>query len=65
MTFNISCPNRRYTYICDVLNVVVCGCGGGIIKLLYIWNVWVLWIYICIYGSVFDKMSLRYIFLKL
>ena len=26
MTSNISCPNRRYTYICDVLNVVVCVC---------------------------------------
>ena len=23
MTSNISCPNRRYTYICDVLNVGV------------------------------------------
>ena len=29
MTYNISCPNRRYTYIRDVLNVVVCVCGGG------------------------------------
>ena len=26
MTSNISCPNRRYTYIYDVLNVVVYGC---------------------------------------
>ena len=41
MTSNISCPNRRYTYICDVLNVAVCVCLSVCVNVTFVCLLWI------------------------